>query len=52
MSRKYLVVDDNAQFAENVAEILTDAGAEVCTASDAKAALTQLRNTRSRERRR
>ena len=46
MSRKYLVVDDNAEFAENVAEILTDAGAEVCTASDATAALKQLRTTR------
>ncbi len=46
MSRKYLVVDDNVDFAENVAEILTDAGAEVCTASEAGEALKQLRNTR------
>ncbi len=46
MSRKYLVVDDNAAFAENLAEILTDAGAEVCTASEAKAALAELRTTR------
>lgn len=46
MSRKYLVVDDNAAFAENVAEILTDAGAKVCTASEAGAALEMLRTTR------
>ncbi|MDP2271537.1 MAG: response regulator [Archangium sp.] len=46
MSRKYLVVDDNAEFAENVAEILTDAGAEVSTACDAQGALEQLRSTR------
>ena len=46
MRRKYLVVDDNVEFAENVAEILTDAGAEVCTASDAEGALQQLSRTR------
>ena len=46
MSRPYLVVDDNAEFAENVAEILTDAGAEVFTASDAGTALAQMRRTR------
>lgn len=46
MSRTYLVVDDNAEFAENVAEILTDAGAEVFTASDAGTALAQMRRTR------
>jgi DNA-binding NtrC family response regulator len=39
MTRRYLLVDDNRAFAENVAEILTDAGAEVVCASDATAAL-------------
>jgi two-component system, response regulator PdtaR len=29
MKRKYLLIDDNEAFAENVAEILTDTGAEV-----------------------
>ena len=46
MSRKYLVVDDNTQFAENVAEILTHAGAEVSIASEVKSALEQLKSTR------
>lgn len=46
MNRKYLVVDDNVDFAENVAEILTDAGAEVSVASEGKSALEQLKHTR------
>jgi DNA-binding NtrC family response regulator len=46
MNRKYLVVDDNVDFAENVAEILTDAGAEVSVASEGRSALEQLRRTR------
>lgn len=49
MTRRYLIVDDNAQFAENVAEILCDAGAEVQLASGqnaASAALAALKQTR------
>lgn len=46
MTRRYLVVDDNAEFAENVAEILTDAGAEVSVAAEGKSALEQLKHTR------
>jgi len=46
MTRKYLVVDDNLEFAENVAEILTDAGAEVCLAAGGGAALEHLKQTR------
>ena len=46
MSRKYLVVDDNAEFAENVAEILADAGAEVSVATGGLAALEQVGHTR------
>lgn len=46
MTRKYLVVDDNLAFAENVAEILTDAGAVVCVAAEGQAALDQVRHTR------
>jgi DNA-binding NtrC family response regulator len=46
MTRKYLVVDDNLEFAENVAEILTDAGADVCVAAEGQQALEQLRCTR------
>ena len=46
MTRKYLVVDDNLEFAENVAEILTDSGAEVCVAAEGKSALEQLKTTR------
>lgn len=37
--RRYLIVDDNAAFAENVAEILTDAGAEVSVATTGERAL-------------
>lgn len=46
MARKYLVVDDNTAFAENVAEILTDGGAQVEVAAGAAAALTRIRATR------
>lgn len=46
MSRKYLVVDDNAEFADNLAEILRDAGAEVSVAREATSALEHLRRTR------
>lgn len=46
MTRKYLVVDDNLEFAENVAEILTDAGADVCVAAEGKSALDQVKHTR------
>lgn len=46
MTRKYLVVDDNVEFAENVAEILTDAGAQVCVAAEGLEALAQVRATR------
>jgi CheY-like chemotaxis protein len=46
MTRKYLVVDDNLEFAENVAEILTDAGAQVCVAAEGEAALAQVKSTR------
>lgn len=38
--RRYLVVDDNAAFAENLAEILRDAGAEAATAPSGKHALS------------
>jgi len=38
MRRRYLVVDDNSSFAENLAEVLSDTGAEVAiTASGAQA---------------
>lgn len=46
MSRKYLVVDDNVEFAENVAEILTDAGADVFVAAEGQQALEQVKCTR------
>jgi CheY-like chemotaxis protein len=46
MKRRYLLVDDNLAFAENVAEILGDLGAEVTQAGDAPHALDAL----SRER--
>lgn len=39
MRRRYLLVDDNAEFLENLAEILRDEGADVCLASTAKKAL-------------
>lgn len=37
--RRYLLVDDNAEFLENLAEILRDLGAEVDCAPDGEAAL-------------
>jgi DNA-binding NtrC family response regulator len=37
--RKYLIVDDNAAFAENLAEILADAGAEAVVATTGQEAL-------------
>jgi CheY-like chemotaxis protein len=43
--RKYLVVDDNAAFAENLAEILGDAGAEVTVAHSGQMALAAVENT-------
>jgi len=44
--RKYLVVDDNVEFADNVAEMLADAGAEVSLAADGRSALELLRQIR------
>jgi DNA-binding NtrC family response regulator len=46
MTRKYLVVDDNVAFADNVAEILGDAGAEVRVVPSALEALKELEQTR------
>ena len=40
MTRRVLVVDDNRQLAENLAELLSDEGCEVSTAFTAEAALT------------
>ncbi len=44
--RRYLIVDDNVEFAENVAEILKDEGCEVSIAGDGPAALAALAGTR------
>lgn len=44
--RRYLVVDDNLAFAENLAEILRDAGAEVAVAEGGARALELARATR------
>lgn len=46
MARRYLLVDDNEAFAENVAEILSDAGAEVICAYDGERALDAVTRTR------
>lgn len=46
MSRHYLVVDDNLEFAENVAEIIRDAGAEVTVSTDPRQALECVRGSR------
>jgi CheY-like chemotaxis protein len=46
MSRKYLVVDDNKPFAENVAEILAELGAEVCLATEGNSALAHVSQSR------
>jgi two-component system, response regulator PdtaR len=44
--RRYLIVDDNQAFAENVAEILTDEGAEVTVVSGGAQALEAARTTK------
>jgi CheY-like chemotaxis protein len=44
--RRYLIVDDNRDFAENLAEILRDAGHEVALAGDGAEALALARGTR------
>ncbi len=46
VSRTYLLVDDNADFRENLAEILLDHGAQVQMASDGAEALELVRTTR------
>lgn len=46
MSRHYLVVDDNREFAENVAEIIREAGALVTVSTDPLEALEQVRRER------
>lgn len=43
--RRYLIVDDNRAFAENLAEIVRDDGAEVTVASGAAQALEAARST-------
>jgi CheY-like chemotaxis protein len=44
--RRYLVVDDNRDLAENLAEILAHEGAEATVASSGREALEQVRRTR------
>jgi CheY-like chemotaxis protein len=44
--RRYLLVDDNVPFAENIAEIIRDSGAEVDLASSGEHALALARTTR------
>jgi len=44
--RRYLVVDDNRDLAENLAEILADGGAEAAVASSGREALEQVGRTR------
>ncbi len=44
--RRYLIVDDNRAFAENLAEILRDEGAEVTVAPGGPEALAQLQRAR------
>ena len=46
MPRRYLLIDDNRDFLENVSEILEDTGAEVAIAEDGLAALALVRATR------
>lgn len=46
MSRNYLLIDDNREFAENVAEILKDAGATVQVADDGAQGLALVRARR------
>jgi len=44
--RRYLVVDDNRDLAENLAEILADEGAEAAVASSGREALAHVRRAR------
>ena len=44
--RRYLVVDDNLAFAENLAEILRDCGHEVVVAANGREALSAVRGVR------
>jgi CheY-like chemotaxis protein len=44
--RRYLIVDDNLDFAENLAEIVRDGGDEVAIAEDGRAALALAREQR------
>jgi DNA-binding NtrC family response regulator len=44
--RRYLVVDDNREFAENLAEIIRDQGAEVDLAANGAEALARVQGTR------
>ncbi|MCA2979667.1 MAG: response regulator [Myxococcaceae bacterium] len=46
MTRRYLLIDDNEAFAENLAEILRDTGAEVDVVHDGPAALAAVGGTR------
>ena len=46
MSRRYLLVDDNVAFAENLAEILREEGADVSIAHSGAAALELIRHHR------
>jgi CheY-like chemotaxis protein len=46
VSRSYLLIDDNAEFRENLAEILVDHGAQVTLASGGEQALELVRTTR------
>lgn len=46
MNRKYLVIDDNEEFAENVAEILSDTGADVSLAAEGASALEKVKQQR------
>jgi CheY-like chemotaxis protein len=44
--RRYLIVDDNREFAENLAEIIEDAGCEAAVAEDGRRALVLVAKTR------
>lgn len=46
MTRRYLIVDDNEELAENLADILRDDGAEVVVASGGAQALLRLEDAR------
>jgi CheY-like chemotaxis protein len=43
--RRYLIVDDNAAFAENLAEIIADSGDQAVVATEGEKALELVRNT-------